>query len=73
MHTNLSATDSTVYSGWYKSSHSGGENGECLEVARGHATVPVRDSKTPNGPVLVLSADGWTTFVAAVKSESLGT
>ncbi|MFF9652841.1 DUF397 domain-containing protein [Streptomyces sp. NPDC014622] len=73
MHTNLSATDSTVYSGWYKSSHSGGENGECLEVARGHAAVPVRDSKTPNGPVLVLSADGWTTFVAAVKDGSLNT
>ncbi|OKJ41552.1 DUF397 domain-containing protein [Streptomyces sp. CB01580] len=72
MHTNLSATDSTVYSGWYKSSHSGGANGECLEVARGHATVPVRDSKTPNGPALVFSTDGWTTFVAAVKGDSLG-
>ncbi|MFF9397141.1 DUF397 domain-containing protein [Streptomyces sp. NPDC014744] len=75
MHTNLSATDSTAYSGWYKSSHSGGANGECLEVAHTHATVPVpvRDSKTPNGPALVFSANGWTAFVTAVKSESLGT
>ncbi|MFF9397144.1 DUF397 domain-containing protein [Streptomyces sp. NPDC014744] len=60
-----------AFTGWHKSSYSGANQGECLEVARGHAAVPVRDSKTPNGPVLVLSADGWTTFVAAVKDGSL--
>lgn len=38
---------------WRKSSYSGGDHGSCLEVADGVADVlPVRDSKTPHGPVL---------------------
>ena len=54
--------------GWYKSSYSGGSQGECLEVARGHAGVPVRDSKAGStGPVLVFSSDGWAAFVGAVR------
>ncbi|MFF3734301.1 DUF397 domain-containing protein [Streptomyces sp. NPDC002476] len=63
--------DSGTLTGWRKSSHSGGSNGECLEVAVGYATVPVRDSKTPNGPALVFSADGWSSFVAAVKGHRI--
>ncbi|MER6501845.1 DUF397 domain-containing protein [Streptomyces sp. NPDC001455] len=58
-----------AFTGWHKSSYSGANQGECLEVARGHATVP--DNKTLNGPVLVLSACGWTAFVTAVKDGSL--
>jgi hypothetical protein len=53
--------------GWYKSSYSGGDQGECLEVARNHSDVPVRDSKSTDGPALLFSAGGWTAFVAAVK------
>ncbi|MFF2962311.1 DUF397 domain-containing protein [Streptomyces sp. NPDC057963] len=56
-----------AFTGWYKSSYSGANQGECLEVARGYPTVPVRDSKAPSGPALVFSADGWSSFVAAVK------
>ncbi len=57
--------------GWRKSSHSGGGNGECLEVADGHGSVPVRDSKVPHGPALVFAADGWSSFVDAVKRGRL--
>ncbi|WP_406861031.1 DUF397 domain-containing protein [Streptomyces sp. HUAS MG47] len=60
-------SDSSTLEGWYKSSYSGGGQGECLEVARGHARVPVRDSKAVAGPAVVFSADGWSVFVAAVK------
>ncbi|AYN41249.1 DUF397 domain-containing protein [Streptomyces dangxiongensis] len=64
--------DSSTLTGWYKSSHSGGDQGECLEVARGHAAVPVRDSKAgPAGPALLFSADGWASFVTAVKRGQL--
>ncbi|MGO4419073.1 DUF397 domain-containing protein, partial [Streptomyces sp. MCAF7] len=28
--------------------------------------IPVRDSKNPNRPALVFSADGWSSFVSAV-------
>ncbi|WP_030745256.1 DUF397 domain-containing protein [Streptomyces sp. NRRL F-5135] len=56
---------------WRKSSHSGPSNGDCLEVADGHPTVPVRDSKNARGPVLVFHADGWSSFVSAVKRGEL--
>ncbi|WP_344580372.1 DUF397 domain-containing protein [Streptomyces lunalinharesii] len=33
--------------------------------------VPVRDSKDPRGPVLMVSSDGWSSFVAAVNGGEL--
>ncbi|WP_335936728.1 DUF397 domain-containing protein [Streptomyces sp. PTD5-9] len=69
--TEHTLTNSGTPTVWRKSSYSGPANGECLEVADGYATVPIRDSKTPNGPTLVLSANGWTAFVSAVKNGSL--
>ncbi|MGW7545167.1 DUF397 domain-containing protein [Streptomyces sp. NPDC054770] len=62
------ASSEHTATGWYKSSYSGGDQGECLEVARGHATVPVRDSKAGStGPALVFSSGGWAAFVGAVR------
>ncbi|GAA2543298.1 DUF397 domain-containing protein [Streptomyces sp. NPDC058947] len=56
---------------WHKSSHSGGDGGDCLEVAAGHPTaVPVRDSKNPHGPTLVFRATAWAAFVANLKDET---
>ncbi|MFF0072155.1 DUF397 domain-containing protein [Streptomyces sp. NPDC005494] len=54
------------FAGWYKSSYSGANQGECLEVAAGHPIIPVRDSKAPHGPVITFSSPRWATFVAAV-------
>ncbi|WP_381794721.1 DUF397 domain-containing protein [Streptomyces niveus] len=61
------------FTGWRKSSYSGGGNGECLEVADGHPVVPVRDSKLAHGPALVFPAAGWSSFVSAVKAGALET
>ncbi|MDX2921029.1 MULTISPECIES: DUF397 domain-containing protein [Streptomyces] len=66
-----STTNASALTGWFKSSYSGGSNGECLEVARGHAAVPVRDSKAADGPAIVFSADGWSSFVTALKGGRL--
>ncbi|MFF6997552.1 DUF397 domain-containing protein [Streptomyces sp. NPDC008313] len=53
---------------WRKSSHSNGDGGDCVEVAAGlPGVVPVRDSKVPGGPVLVVRADAWAVFVADVR------
>ncbi|MEU7104388.1 DUF397 domain-containing protein [Streptomyces sp. NPDC046215] len=55
---------------WVKSSYSGGNEGQCLEYTRGFVTdgvVPVRDSKRPGGPVLMLPAVAWAEFVAALE------
>ncbi|MDQ0581806.1 DUF397 domain-containing protein [Streptomyces rishiriensis] len=55
---------------WHKSSYSGGEGGNCLEVAPGHPTlVPVRDSKTPLGPKLAFRAEAWAAFVENLKDN----
>lgn len=67
IHSEHTVSDSSSLTGWFKSSYSGGGQGECLEAARGHADVPVRDSKAGAGPAVVFSADGWSAFVAAVK------
>ncbi|MEU0132502.1 DUF397 domain-containing protein [Streptomyces sp. NPDC006296] len=49
---------------WRKSSYSGTNGGDCVEVADGcAASVPVRDSKNPDGPVLVVGAGAWQSFV----------
>ncbi|WP_398662278.1 DUF397 domain-containing protein [Streptomyces misionensis] len=54
---------------WRKSTHSNGEGGSCVEVADGFpGVVPVRDSKTADGPALVIGAAAWTEFVGAVGS-----
>lgn len=60
--------NSSVLGGWRKSSHSGTTGGNCLEILDTHpAGIPVRDSKTPQGPALLLSAPSWAVFVAALK------
>ncbi|MCC3650903.1 DUF397 domain-containing protein [Streptomyces sp. S07_1.15] len=51
----------------------GSDGGECVEVADGLvAAVPVRDSKNPHGPVITFPAEGWDTFIAAVRRGDLG-
>jgi hypothetical protein len=54
---------------WRKSSYSNPDGGECLEVSDDllHAAVPVRDSKTPDGPVLLFTTGSWSPFVGALK------
>ncbi|WP_110944410.1 DUF397 domain-containing protein [Streptomyces niger] len=52
---------------WRKSSHSNTQGGDCVEVADGFpGLVPVRDSKRPEGPVIVFSGDAWRAFVAGL-------
>ncbi|GAA1169312.1 hypothetical protein GCM10009654_28180 [Streptomyces hebeiensis] len=52
---------------WRKSSYSGSNGGECLEVADGIAgVVPVRDSKTPERSHLTFRPSAFASFVQAV-------
>jgi hypothetical protein len=54
---------------WRKSSYSNADGGDCVEVAPGIPhVVPVRDSKNPEGPALLIPAASWTAFVATVKA-----
>jgi Domain of unknown function (DUF397) len=50
---------------WRKSSWSGGNGGDCVEVARNlPGAVAVRDSKDPDGPTLTFTPDEWVAFTA---------
>jgi hypothetical protein len=52
---------------WRKSSHSGGNGGNCVEVACHPGTVAVRDSKDRGGPELAFSDRAWSQFVQGIK------
>lgn len=53
---------------WRKSSFSSGNGGQCVEVAGNlPGVVAVRDSKDPDGPVLVFTPGEWQAFAAGVK------
>lgn len=56
---------------WRKSTFSDGGGTNCLEVADGFpGVVPVRDSKVPTGPALLVSASAWTAFIDDVRRET---
>jgi len=57
-------TSSTLV--WFKSSYSGNDEPDCVEVAiaPADATVHVRDSKNTHRAQLAFADDAWTEFVA---------
>nr|WP_240489802.1 DUF397 domain-containing protein [Actinomadura atramentaria] len=52
------------------SSHSSG-NGECVEVCDAPATVRVRDSKDPDGPIVTVSRATWSALHAQIQRGTL--
>ena len=53
---------------WRKSTRSGSNGGNCVEVADNLTeVVAVRDSKDKTGPVLTFTHDEWAAFVAGAK------
>jgi hypothetical protein len=54
---------------WRKSSHSGGNGGQCVEVAAS-GRVFVRDSKNRDSGHLGFSAQTWREFAARIKSRN---
>jgi len=54
---------------WRKSTYSGGNGGNCIQVAGLPGTVAVRDSKDPDGPALLFTAAEWAAFTARVKGS----
>ncbi len=48
---------------WRKSSYSGGEGGNCIEIAESPERIHVRDSKDKSGPTLTFTPQQWSAFV----------
>ncbi|MFJ6571962.1 DUF397 domain-containing protein [Streptomyces sp. NPDC091292] len=60
--TGYSDTDTKTGLTWRKSSYSGGEQGQCVEIAESAGAVHVRDSKTPDGSVLAFAPAEFAAF-----------
>ncbi|GIH69885.1 MULTISPECIES: DUF397 domain-containing protein [Sphaerimonospora] len=53
---------------WRKSSRSGSNGGQCVEVAANlPGVVAVRDSKNPDGPKLLFTPGEWRAFINGIK------
>lgn len=50
---------------WVKATSSG--VGECVEIAAARDNVAVRDSKHPQGPVLMYTRSEWRAFLDGVR------
>jgi hypothetical protein len=54
---------------WRKSSYSGGNGGNCVEVAQNLAdVVAIRDSKNPGSDALVMPAVAFAVFTAGIRA-----
>ncbi|MFE1863278.1 DUF397 domain-containing protein [Streptomyces anandii] len=48
---------------WFKSSHSGSQGDDCVEVALTEQSICVRDSKDVTGPHFAVGREQWSRFV----------
>ena len=52
---------------WFKSTRSGPNSDNCVEVAFVGDAIAVRDSKNPSGPALIFTPAEWDAFVGGAK------
>jgi hypothetical protein len=52
---------------WVKSSYSGAEGGNCVEVAAEPSKIHVRDSKVAAGPSVGFSGAAWAVFLDSTR------
>jgi hypothetical protein len=55
---------------WRKSSYSGANGSNCIEIAATARLVAVRDSKDPKGAVLRFRPKDWQRFAEQVKADA---
>jgi hypothetical protein len=55
---------------WRKSTYSGANGGNCVEVGTTANAVAVRDSKDTDGAHLAFGRRAWEAFAARVKAEA---
>ena len=58
---------------WWKSTRSGAQGGNCVEVASADRTWYVRDSKNPAGAVLTVHSAQWRAFLSEVRDGAFTT
>jgi hypothetical protein len=55
---------------WRKSTYSGANGGDCVEVGNAASVVFVRDTKNRDLETLAFTADAWRKFTAELRSSS---
>lgn len=65
----MSTDETSPELAWFKSSYSGAEGGECLEIATTSHIVHVRDSKAPARAQLALLHSEWAAFVRYAATQ----
>ncbi|MYV37930.1 DUF397 domain-containing protein [Streptomyces sp. SID1328] len=51
---------------WFKSSHSGGDGDNCVEVAMRPGAIHIRDSKDTRIQPLAVAPEAWAAFVGRI-------
>ena len=75
MSDNPNGTNSTALTdaAWVKSSRSGPTGGNCVEVAAlADGQVAMRNSRQPEGPVLVFTRAEWEAFLLGARDGEFG-
>ncbi|MEU7350684.1 DUF397 domain-containing protein [Streptomyces albidoflavus] len=54
---------------WFKSSYSGGDGDNCIEVAHGAEAVHVRDSKDLGRDSFAVASGAWAAFTAHMSGS----
>jgi len=54
---------------WRKSSYSGNNGANCVEVGAAAPLIAVRDSKDPDGVRLAFGREAWEAFAAKAKAD----
>jgi hypothetical protein len=57
---------------WLKA-HSSTANGQCVEVASAAGHIAIRDSKDPDGPILVCTASEFRAFLDGARNGEFDT
>ncbi|MEU8341084.1 DUF397 domain-containing protein [Spirillospora sp. NPDC048832] len=52
---------------WRKSTHSGNDGGDCVELADLGEVVGLRDSKDPDGPKLIMRRTEFSALLTSLK------
>ncbi|MET8077389.1 DUF397 domain-containing protein [Streptomyces sp. NPDC005303] len=53
---------------WFKSSYSGSQGGDCVEVSAHPLAVHIRDSKN-TGPNLTVAPGTWSAFLGLARQD----
>jgi hypothetical protein len=65
------SSDAALELAWCKSSYSGAEGGQCVEVAAAVEGIHIRDSKVRSGPVLTVTSDAWAGLVRLAADQTI--